>query len=66
MFEAFLRGLIWLCLIVAAFYIGLYVIEALGIAIPAIVITIAKIIIGLIAILVLYRILKPVAGNYLP
>jgi hypothetical protein len=66
MFEALIRALIMLCLIVAAFFIALWVFAQLGIVLPAIVITIAKVILVLICILYLYRMLKPVAGGWIP
>lgn len=66
MFEAVVRGLIGLCLLVAAFFLVLWVLGQLGIVLPAIIVTIAKVILVLIAILVLYRMLKPHSGGWLP
>lgn len=66
MVEALIRGLIVLCLIVGAFFLVLWVLAQLGIVLPAIIVTIAKIILVLIAILFLYRTLKPVSGGWLP
>lgn len=66
MFEAIIRALIGLCLVVVAFFIVLWVFAQLGIAIPAMVVTIAKVILVLICILILYRIIKPHSAGWLP
>lgn len=66
MFEAIIRALIGLCLVVAVFFIVLWVLGELGIVLPAMVITIAKVILVLVGILVLYRMLKPVSGGWIP
>jgi hypothetical protein len=66
MFEAIIKALIGLCFLVAGFFLVLWVLGELGIVIPATLLTIAKVILILIAILVLYRMLKPVAGGWIP
>lgn len=66
MIEAVIRFLIGLCLLVAAVYLILWVIGALGLMIPAVVIRIIWIIVALIALLWLFRLLRPYAGQWLP
>jgi hypothetical protein len=66
MFEAIIRALIALVLIVVAFFVVLWVLATLGITLPPIVITGAKIILALICILWLYRLLRPHASGWLP
>lgn len=58
-FEAIVRALIYLCLIALGFYLILWVLMMLGIALPAMVVTIIKVIFVLVAILVLVRLLWP-------
>ena len=62
--EAVIRGLIYLCAIALAFFLCIWVLGQLGIALPAMVITILKIIFVLVAILVLLRIFWPVIGSF--
>ena len=64
--EAIIRGLIGLCLLVGAVYVAIWVIAALGIALPAIIIKIVWIIVVLVAILMLYRALKSSGAGWLP
>lgn len=64
--ETIIRGLISLCLLVLAVFIAIWVIGALGIALPPMVIQIVWIIVALIAILIFYRALKAGGGNWLP
>ncbi len=66
MIEAVIRALIGLCLLVGAVYLILWVVAALGIALPAMVVKIVWIIVALIAILMLVRLLRPHAGGWLP
>ena len=62
--EAVIRGLIYLCLIALAFFLCIWVLGQLGIALPAMVLTILKVIFVLVAILVLLRIFWPVLGGF--
>lgn len=66
MFEAVIRFLIWLCLLVLAVFLFIWVLGQLGIVLPAIVYTIGKIILVLICILFGYRTFKPISGGWLP
>ena len=66
MIEAVIRFLIGLCLLVAAVFLVLWVIAAIGLAIPAMVVKILWIVVALIALLWLFRLLRPYAGNWLP
>jgi hypothetical protein len=59
MVEGVIRGLIILCVLVAAVFIVLWVIGQLGLAIPSMVVTIIWIIVALIALLILWRIVSP-------
>lgn len=57
--EAVIRALIYLCCIALAFFLIVWVFGQLGIALPAMVLTILKVIFVLIAILVLVRLIWP-------
>jgi hypothetical protein len=59
MFEALIRALISLCLLALAFFLILWVLGEVGIALPAMVISIIKVIFVLVAILVLFNLLWP-------
>jgi hypothetical protein len=64
MFERIVRALIYVCFIAAAYYLIIWVIGQLGIALPAMVMHIIGIILILFAILVLVRLLYPVMSGY--
>lgn len=66
MIESVIRFLIGLCLLVAAVYLVIWVIGALGLAIPGMVVKIIWIVVALIALLWLFRLLRPHAGGWLP
>lgn len=66
MFEAVVRMLIALCLLVLAVWLILWVLAGLGIALPAMVVKVLWIIVALIAILVVVRAVRPYAGGWLP
>jgi hypothetical protein len=66
MIEAIIRALIGLCLLVAGVFLILYVVAAIGLALPAMVVKIIWIIVALIALLWIFRLLRPYAGNWLP
>jgi hypothetical protein len=57
--EAVIRALIYLCVIALCFFLCIWVIGQLGIALPAMVITILKVIFVLVAILILLRLFWP-------
>ena len=63
-FEALIRALIYLCLVALAFFLTVWVLGMIGLALPGIVITILKVIFVLIAILVLVRLLWPFAAGF--
>jgi hypothetical protein len=67
-FEALIRALIYLCCIALCFFLCVWVLGELGIALPAMVIVILKVIFVLIAILILVRLFAPfVTGfNFFP
>ncbi len=58
--ERIIFALLWLCGVVLGFYLIVWVLAALGIALPAMVVTILKVMLVLVAILVLVRIFYPV------
>jgi hypothetical protein len=62
-FEALIRALLYLCVLAICFFLTLWVLGAIGIAIPAIVVTILKVMFVLIAILILVRLLWPFAAG---
>jgi hypothetical protein len=66
MIEAVIRGLIAICLAVAAVVLILWVLAQLGIALPSMVVKILWIIVALIVLLWLFRLLRPHAGGWLP
>jgi hypothetical protein len=59
-FERVIRALLYLCALALCFFLILWVLGAIGIALPAMVITILKVMFVLIAILVLVRLFYPV------
>jgi hypothetical protein len=60
MVEAIVMLLIYICLVVGVCYLVIWVLEQLGIAVPAQVIKILWVVVVLIVILLLYRTLAPV------
>lgn len=66
MFEAVIRALIALCLIVAAAFLILWVLAKLGLALPPMIVNIFWVIVVLVAILILYRLFSPYIGKWLP
>jgi hypothetical protein len=64
MFESIVRALIYVCFIAAAYYLIIWVVGQLGIALPAMVMHIIGIIFVLFAILILVRLLYPVMSGY--
>lgn len=63
-FEALIRALIYLCVIALCFFLTVWVLAELGIILPAMVITILKVIFVLIAILVLVRLFLPAMSGF--
>lgn len=62
--EAVIRALIYICVIALAFFLIVWVLGALGIVLPAMVVTIFKIILVLVAVLVLVRVLWPPLSTF--
>ncbi len=62
--EAVIRALLYLCCIALAFFLCVWVLGVLGVALPVMVITILKVMFVLVAILVLVRLFWPVLGSY--
>jgi drug/metabolite transporter (DMT)-like permease len=63
-FERIVRALIYVCFIAAAYYLIIWVVGQLGIALPAMVMHILAIILVLFAILILVRLLAPAISDY--
>lgn len=61
--ERVIRALIYLCVVALCFFLCVWVLGMLGIALPAMVVTILKIIFVLIAVLILVRLFMPVVGG---
>lgn len=66
MIEAVIKFLISVCLLVLVVFLVIWVFEAIGLMIPAMVIKIIWVVVALIAILLLVRFLRPYAGGWLP
>ena len=63
MFESVIMMLIYLCLFAIVVYIALYVLGVLGVTIPPRVIQIFWLIVGLVVLLMVFRILAPSLGG---
>lgn len=61
--ERVIRALLYLCVIAICFYLIVWVLGVLGIALPHMVLTILKVMFVLIAILVLVRLFYPVLSG---
>jgi hypothetical protein len=66
MLESVIRFLITMCLIALCVFLVIWVLGAIGIVLPAMVVKIIWIIAALVAVLFLVRLLKPYWGNYFP
>lgn len=68
LFEAIIRALIYLCVVALAFFLCIWVLGQIGVALPYMVINILKVIFVLIAILILVRLFYPVLSgtNWFP
>jgi len=66
--ETIIRALLYLCVIALAFFLCLWVLSEIGLALPYMVITILKVMFVLIAILILLRLFWPLAAgqNWFP
>jgi hypothetical protein len=63
LFERVIRALLYLCVIALCFFLIVWVLSQLGIALPIMVITILKVMFVLIAILILVRLFWPLVGG---
>lgn len=61
--EAVIRALLYLCVIALAFFLCVWVLGVLGLALPYMVLAILKIMFVLVAILVLVRLFWPLIGG---
>jgi hypothetical protein len=61
--EAVIRALLYLCCIALAFFLIIWVLGSLGVALPYMVINILKVMFVLIAILVLFRLFWPIVSG---
>jgi uncharacterized membrane protein len=66
MLEAVIKFLVTICVVALCVYLVLWVLAAVGIIVPAMVVKIIWIIAALIAVLFLVRLLRPYWGNYIP
>jgi hypothetical protein len=66
MLEAVIRFLITMCLIALCIFLVIWVLGAVGIILPAMVVKIIWIIAALVAVLFLVRLLRPYWGRYFP
>lgn len=66
MIEAVIRALIYVLCLVACVFLVVWVLAEIGLGIPPMVVKILWIIVALVAILILFRLLRPHAGNWLP
>jgi hypothetical protein len=64
MVEAIIRALLYICAIVLCYFLILWVLTTIGIAIPAMVAKIILVMLVLICILVLYRLFAPWFGSW--
>jgi hypothetical protein len=66
--EAVIRALLYLCAIALAFFLIIWVLGQLGVVLPAMVITILKVMFVLVAILILVRLFWPIVSgaNWFP
>lgn len=66
MFEAFIKALISIGLLVICVYLGLWFVAGLGLGIPGVVINIVWMIVVLICVLIIYRLFKPWISGWFP
>lgn len=63
--EAFIRALIWICLVALLAVLCLWVLSAIGVHLPAMAINILYVIFGLVVILILFRLFAPWISGWL-
>jgi len=63
LFERVIRALLYLCVVAICFFLCVWVLGQLGIALPYMVITILKVMFVLIAILILVRLFYPILSG---
>lgn len=63
-FEAIIRALIYICFIALGYYLILWVLAAIGIMIPHMVVVVLGVILVLVAILVMFRLFAPWIGGW--
>ena len=63
-FEAVIRALIYLCCIALVFFLCVWVLGEIGLALPPMVLHILMVIFALIAILILVRLFAPALSGY--
>ncbi len=66
MIESLIKALIYILVLAACVFLVLWVMSIVGLALPAVIIKIIWAIFALICVLVLFRLLRPHAGNWLP
>lgn len=66
MVEAVIKFLVTICLIALCVFLVLWVLAALGVTLPPMVVKVIWIIVALIAVLFLVRMLRPYFGRYIP
>lgn len=64
MVEAIIRALLYICAIVLCYFLIIWVLATIGIAIPAMVAKIILVMLVLVCILVLYRLFAPWFGKW--
>ncbi len=63
MVEAIIRALLYICAIVLCYFLIVWVLEAIGIAIPVMVLHVIMVMLVLVCILILYRLFSPWFGS---
>lgn len=64
--ETIIRGLITICLVVLCYFLIIWVLGAIGLHLPPMVLNILTVILVLVAILLLFRMLRPYWGQWFP
>lgn len=64
MVEAIVKALLSICSIVLCYFLILWVLASIGIAVPAMVVKIIMVMLVLVCILILYRLFKPWFGQW--
>lgn len=66
MVEAVIKTLIGLCLLVLCVFLIVWVLAEIGLGLPPMAMKILWVIVALIAVLIIVRAIRPVAGGWLP